>query len=113
VAEFKDGKGIRIRTYLDPNEALEAAGLRGIGRGNLRPPTTFRNVRPRADEWLNGCPAIPVCQSEMTDQEIRQFVEKLAVPEPISPPPCPLCGLAHRLETRCETARFEAGALRQ
>jgi ketosteroid isomerase-like protein len=28
VAEFKDGKGIRIRTYLDPNEALEAAGLR-------------------------------------------------------------------------------------
>ena len=27
VAEFKNGKGIRIRTYLDPNEALEAAGL--------------------------------------------------------------------------------------
>ena len=27
VAEFKDGKGIRIRTYLDPNEALEAVGL--------------------------------------------------------------------------------------
>ena len=27
VAEFKDGKGIRIQTYLDPREALEAAGL--------------------------------------------------------------------------------------
>ena len=27
VAEFKDGKGIRIRTYLDPEEALAAAGL--------------------------------------------------------------------------------------
>jgi ketosteroid isomerase-like protein len=27
VVEFKDGKGVRIRTYLDPNEALEAAGL--------------------------------------------------------------------------------------
>jgi ketosteroid isomerase-like protein len=27
VAEFKNGKGIRIRTYLDPKEALEAAGL--------------------------------------------------------------------------------------
>ena len=28
VAEFKDGKGIRIQTYLDHKEALEAAGLR-------------------------------------------------------------------------------------
>jgi hypothetical protein len=28
VVEFKNGKGIRIRTYLDPNEALEAAGLK-------------------------------------------------------------------------------------
>ena len=27
VAEFKNGKGIRIRTYLDPTEALEAVGL--------------------------------------------------------------------------------------
>ena len=27
VTEFKNGKGIRVRTYLDPNEALEAAGL--------------------------------------------------------------------------------------
>jgi ketosteroid isomerase-like protein len=27
VVEFKDGKGIRLSDYLDPNEALEAAGL--------------------------------------------------------------------------------------
>jgi len=27
VVEFKDGKGIRIRTYLDPKEALKATGL--------------------------------------------------------------------------------------
>ena len=28
MAELKDGKPIRIRTYLDPEEALEAAGLK-------------------------------------------------------------------------------------
>jgi ketosteroid isomerase-like protein len=28
VAEYKDGRAIRIRTYLDPKEALEAVGLR-------------------------------------------------------------------------------------
>ena len=28
VVEFKNAKGIRIRTYLDPKEALEAVGLR-------------------------------------------------------------------------------------
>ncbi len=27
VSETKDGKAIRVRTYLDPEEALEAAGL--------------------------------------------------------------------------------------
>jgi ketosteroid isomerase-like protein len=27
VVDFKDGKGIRISDYLDPQEALEAAGL--------------------------------------------------------------------------------------
>src|SRR5687767_13594744 len=27
VAEFKNGKAIRIRTYLEPKEALKAAGL--------------------------------------------------------------------------------------
>jgi len=27
VVEFKNGKGLRIRTYFDPKEALEAAGL--------------------------------------------------------------------------------------
>ena len=28
VVDFKDGKAIRVRSYLDPQEALEAAGLR-------------------------------------------------------------------------------------
>jgi ketosteroid isomerase-like protein len=28
LVEFKDGKAIRIREYIDPDEALEAAGLR-------------------------------------------------------------------------------------
>ena len=28
VVEFKNGKGIRIRTFLDPKDALEAVGLR-------------------------------------------------------------------------------------
>ena len=28
VAEFKNGKGIRIRTFLDPNDALKVVGLR-------------------------------------------------------------------------------------
>jgi ketosteroid isomerase-like protein len=27
LADFKNGKALRIQTYLDPNEALEAAGL--------------------------------------------------------------------------------------
>ena len=27
VADFRDGKFVRVRTYLDPHEALEAAGL--------------------------------------------------------------------------------------
>ena len=27
VSDFKNGKTIRVRTYLDPNEALEATGL--------------------------------------------------------------------------------------
>jgi hypothetical protein len=49
----------------------------------------------------------------MTDQEIRQFVEKLAVPKPTDPPVCPLCGSAHRLETRCEPARLEAAGRRE
>ena len=29
IVEFKSGKVIRVREYLDPNEALEAAGLPG------------------------------------------------------------------------------------
>jgi hypothetical protein len=27
LADFRGGKAIRVRAYLDPNEALEAAGL--------------------------------------------------------------------------------------
>jgi hypothetical protein len=27
VVEFKNGRAVRIRTYLDPKEALEAVGL--------------------------------------------------------------------------------------
>jgi hypothetical protein len=37
----------------------------------------------------------------MTDQEAREFVEMLAVPETAEPPPCPICGRGHPLETRC------------
>jgi ketosteroid isomerase-like protein len=29
VSDLKNGKAIRVRTYLDPQEALEAAGLSG------------------------------------------------------------------------------------
>jgi ketosteroid isomerase-like protein len=28
LAEFKNGKAVRVREYLDPGKALEAAGLR-------------------------------------------------------------------------------------
>jgi len=48
----------------------------------------------------------------MTDQEAREFVEMLAVPEAAEPPPCPICGCGHPLETRCEhltDRRLEAG----
>jgi hypothetical protein len=37
----------------------------------------------------------------MTDQQAREFVEMLAVPEAAAPPPCPICGRGHRLETSC------------
>ena len=37
----------------------------------------------------------------MTDQQAREFVEMLAVPEAPEPPPCPICGCGHPLETRC------------
>ena len=56
----------------------------------------------------------------MTDQDVREFVEMLAVPEPADPPPCPLCGHSHPLETMCvprmETIfadAFEAAGLRE
>ena len=38
---------------------------------------------------------------EMTDQEAREFVELLAFPQATDPPPCPICGHGHSLETRC------------
>jgi hypothetical protein len=37
----------------------------------------------------------------MTDQEAREFVEMLAVPEASEPPACPICGCGHPLETSC------------
>jgi hypothetical protein len=40
----------------------------------------------------------------MTDQEAREFVEALAVPEHAVPPPCPLCGQRHPLEAKCTSA---------
>ena len=30
VSDLRDGKAIRVRTYLDPKEALEAAGFAGV-----------------------------------------------------------------------------------
>jgi hypothetical protein len=38
---------------------------------------------------------------EVNEQKVREFVEMLAVPEPADPPPCPICGESHRLETQC------------
>jgi hypothetical protein len=52
----------------------------------------------------------------MTDQEAREFVEKLAVPEAAEPPPCPICERGHPLETRCALStdcRAEAAGLRE
>lgn len=37
----------------------------------------------------------------MNDQQAREFVEMLAVPESTNPPPCPICGHSHPLETGC------------
>jgi hypothetical protein len=36
-----------------------------------------------------------------TERQIREFVEKLAVPERTPPPQCPLCSRRHPLEERC------------
>jgi hypothetical protein len=43
----------------------------------------------------------------MTDQQAREFVEALAVPEHADPPPCPLCGQRHPLEAKCLSADLE------
>jgi hypothetical protein len=37
----------------------------------------------------------------MTDQQAREFLQRLAVPERTAAPPCPLCQSRHRLESRC------------
>jgi hypothetical protein len=46
---------------------------------------------------------------EMNEQQAREFVEMLAVPEAPDPPPCPLCGHPHQLETKCSTLRRATG----
>ena len=53
---------------------------------------------------MNRAAAGSVVLSEMTDQQAREFVESLAVPEHADPPPCPLCGQAHPLESQCASA---------
>ena len=59
-------------------------------------------------------PAVSVV-SDMNEQQVREFVEMLAVPAPTEPPPCPLCGEQHRLETACagstRNGRREAAGL--
>jgi hypothetical protein len=50
-----------------------------------------------------------VAISEMNEQQAREFVEMLAVPEAADPPPCPLCGHRHQLETKCSGLRHAAG----
>ncbi len=42
----------------------------------------------------------------MTDQEAREFLEQLAVPNRTQPPPCPLCAGQHQLELRCVEPAF-------
>jgi hypothetical protein len=51
-----------------------------------------------------------VALGEMNEQQAREFVEMLAVPEAADPPPCPLCGHLHRLETKCSTVRPATGS---
>jgi hypothetical protein len=70
-------------------------------------------VRLEPRPALNGSRPITVPLGEMTDQEIRQFVEILAVPDPADPPACPLCGHSHRLESRCEIGHPEVAGLRR
>ena len=46
-----------------------------------------------------------VALGEMNEQQAREFVEMLAVPETADSPPCPLCGHKHQLETKCSGLR--------
>jgi hypothetical protein len=52
---------------------------------------------------MNDCPAegLTTGLGEMTDQQAREFVEALAVPQRTSPPQCPICGHSHPLEAKC------------
>jgi ketosteroid isomerase-like protein len=50
VVDFKDGKVIRAKAYLDPKEALEAAGL----RDQATPPGQVELVRMLQDAWNRG-----------------------------------------------------------
>jgi len=50
-----------------------------------------------------------VASGEMNEQQAREFVEMLAVPEAADSPPCPLCGHGHELETLCSAVGFAAG----
>ena len=56
---------------------------------------------------MNQGVAEPVAPGEMTDQQAREFVEALAVPEHADPPPCPICGQSHPLESKCRPADLE------
>jgi hypothetical protein len=42
----------------------------------------------------------------LSDQQGRQLLQMLAVPDPTRPPSCPLCGSPHRLEQRCVLPRL-------
>ena len=46
-----------------------------------------------------------VALGEMNEQQAREFVEMLAVPEAADPPPRPLCGHRHEVETECSALR--------
>ena len=57
VVDFRNGKGIRVRTYLDPNEALEARRVVGIGHvaGNVEIVRRVYEVLPQAGSRPRNC----------------------------------------------------------
>ena len=56
---------------------------------------------PLGASGVSWIAARSVGADEMSEQEAREFVEMLAVPDAPAPPPCPLCGRGHPLETSC------------